>query len=293
MGIPKPKFRLTTLIAAVTLSAVVVWAWPIWQRYHALRSLVRVVDGRVPSTNDPVEGAVEEVNRLQAGELALESLRSALDNPNYSVRYNALIALRRLDLEAEAKIPLFVQVLTDEDKLPLTDNYEAFVRCTAAGSLALIGPQAKIAIPDLNSALRHDCPRVGDSALYALQQIDPGSIDPDALAVHAIRKKLWQETSQNIPRVPLVDVVDIFGIEANVAITADWSALNEKGITGLTPIRFQASHISYGEALKEILNGVHATYEITPSGILISPDQSFAVTPGSKEERREHMPPDD
>jgi len=137
-------------------------------RGEILQALLPEDEGMVSKgTNDDTSDEWNE-ERVQK----VQELISALQDPEWTIRQDAAIALRTLRPEAELAIPALIEALTDE---------EWQVRKSAAQALLVNGSASQPAIPALIEALKDEEWQVRKMVVLALSCIAPD--DPNVQTV--------------------------------------------------------------------------------------------------------------
>lgn len=178
----------TIALAMVVVSSCILW--PQWQEYHAVHELLSVL--AVDQEPDPLDDAIQAVQRFNGGEPAVEPLIQCFKLQSSHVNWRAEIALCRLG--SVARIAL-VRVLTDEKEEPrvrasaartlgkmkheetapvliqsLKDS-QPLVRAWAAWALVFHAPEGRRAISDLMELLIDEDPLVRRWAAFSLSAL--------------------------------------------------------------------------------------------------------------------------
>jgi endoglucanase len=146
----------------------------------------------------------------------VQELISALQDPEWTIRRDAALALRTLAPEAELAIPALIEALKDEEwqvRQPAVDALAAMgsasqpaipalievladgewkIRQAAARALATMGPASQPAAPALIGALADEQWQVRESAAFALATMGPASQPAIPALVDALADEQWQ-----------------------------------------------------------------------------------------------------
>ncbi|WP_428010976.1 HEAT repeat domain-containing protein [Baaleninema sp.] len=159
---------------AIAISLPMLWAGNSWSQEESPEGIESVdavirpyIQQLIDENKDNNEDAREEIQKL--GDAGVEALVEILDteNTNPDIRQQAIIALRKTNLDAENAVPLLVEILENDA------NGE--VRSSAAYSFYFLEPggAAQDAIDPLVKALQDDYQHTRLNALISLQHIAP------------------------------------------------------------------------------------------------------------------------
>ena len=107
-------------------------------------------------------GQVLSADPVPDNEQIAATLVDKLDDPDEEVRQNLAVALARLSPDSLPKLTLTLR------------DHSADRRAGAALALALVGPPARAALPDLLQALSDESSTVRRQASFAISRILPG-----------------------------------------------------------------------------------------------------------------------
>ena len=180
--------RQTTLAACVRLcsshqNAIQICARQLKDSAHAEAALRKTGVATVPALIETLTAADTAV-RLKAmrilatfGEAAagaVEDLKSALRDRNPEVRLAAAKSLWNVNKNADAVVPVLVQLLEDKQAAPRSDDEARRMYLqTVIEALSRIGPPAAAAVPAIQAKLKDPNRLVGQTAREALKKVQP------------------------------------------------------------------------------------------------------------------------